>query len=242
MKYGLISDIHGNLEALTAVLRDIEKQKVDSVHCLGDVVGYGADPARCLKMVKKQCDTVLMGNHDYAAIGVQPYDSFNRAAQAATEWTRQVLDDKSMAIIADFEMERSLDDMYLVHASPYEPEEWHYILTENDADEAFSHLSQNIGFFGHSHIPTIIQEKSDGTTRMQAGHDVSPDRERRYLINIGSVGQPRDNDPRACYVIFDSDEYEIEFHRVEYDIENAQRKMSEARLPSNLISRLSAGT
>ncbi|MDH3891361.1 MAG: metallophosphatase family protein [candidate division Zixibacteria bacterium] len=241
MKYGLISDIHGNVEALRAVLSDIKRHRVDSIHCLGDVVGYGADPTACLKLVLENCDTKLLGNHEYAALGLQSCDNFNDAAKTSTEWTQQTLDDDWIAVMSDFAVDRPMDDMYLVHASPFEPSEWHYILSATDAINAFEHLKQRIGFFGHSHIPTILREKPEGLPSIQTGHDFTADPEGRYLVNVGSVGQPRDNDPRASYVVFDSEELDIEFHRVEYDIEAAQHKMSEANLPSTLISRLSAG-
>lgn len=241
MKYGLISDIHGNLEALRAVLNDLEKRGVDSIHCLGDVVGYGADPAACLKLVLEHCDTKLLGNHEYAALGLQSCENFNDAAKTSTEWTQQKLDDDCISVMSDFALDRPMDDMYLVHASPFEPSEWHYILSATDAVTAFECLKQKISFIGHSHIPTVLREKPNGLPSFKTGHNFAADPEGRYLVNVGSVGQPRDNDPRAGYVIFESEELDIEFHRVEYDIEAAQRKMREANLPSTLISRLSAG-
>ena len=152
-----------------------------------------------------------------------------------------MLDDDCMAIMSDFSLERPMDDMYLVHASPFEPSFWHYVLSATDAVTGFEHLTHNIGFFGHSHIPAILREKSNALPSFQTGHDFAADPEGRYLINVGSVGQPRDNDPRAGYVMFESEELDINFHRVEYDIESAQRKMTEAKLPPTLISRLSAG-
>lgn len=241
MKYGLISDIHGNLEALSAVLDDLEKRGVESIHCLGDVIGYGADPAACLKLAGKHCDTKLLGNHEYAALGLQSCENFNDAARSSTEWTQQTLDDDCISAMSDFALDRPMDDMYLVHASPFEPSEWHYILSATDAVSAFECLRQKISFFGHSHIPAILREKPNGLPSFQTGHDFTADPEGRYLVNVGSVGQPRDGDPRAAYVIFESEELDIEFHRVEYDIEAAQHKMREADLPSTLINRLSAG-
>ena len=134
-----------------------------------------------------------------------------------------------------------MDDMFLVHASPYEPQNWHYILNVEEALLAFQHLNNGIGFFGHSHLPMILRETANEVPRFQVGHDILADTDTRYLVNIGSVGQPRDNDPRACYVVFDDDEREISFRRIEYDIDVAQQKMSRAFLPKTLISRLSAG-
>jgi predicted phosphodiesterase len=241
MRYGLISDIHANLEALEAVLKDIEKRSVDSIHCLGDVVGYGADPAACLKLVQQTCETKLLGNHEYAALGLQSCEQFNDAAKTSAVWTQETLEDGALAIMADFDIDRTLDDMYLVHASPFEPDHWHYVFSAEDAILGFKHLKKNIGFYGHSHIPMVLRERPQSIPHARAGHDFTADPEGRYLINVGSVGQPRDNDPRACYVVFESEEMDLEFYRVDYDIAAAQDKMSKASLPETLISRLAAG-
>lgn len=241
MKLALISDIHGNLEALTAVLDDIGAQSVDKIHCLGDVVGYGSEPGACLELISRSCNIKLMGNHEYAALGLERTDSYTYAAQTSAEWTRKQLTDYDFSLIADFEMERTIDDLYLVHASPFEPDQWHYILSPEEAAIAFEHLKESICFHGHSHIPLIFSETPDSSPRKRIGHSFLPDRENRYLINIGSVGQPRDNDPRACYVTFDTVEREAMFHRVEYDIRETQKKMAQAQLPEMLINRLAVG-
>jgi len=241
MLLALISDVHGNLEALSAVLEDINKQPVDRIYCLGDVVGYGSEPSLCLELVTKNCDIKLMGNHEYAVLGLEMIDSYTYAAQTSAEWTRRQLTDYDFSIIADFEMERTFDDIYFVHASPFKPDQWHYILSPEEAAIAFEHLKASICFHGHSHIPLIFSEVSGNQPRKRIGHSFIPDRDNRYLVNIGSVGQPRDNDPRACYVTFDTDEREISFHRVEYDIKTTQKKMAQAQLPEMLIDRLAVG-
>jgi predicted phosphodiesterase len=241
MKLALISDIHGNLEALVSVLNHIEKQKVDSVHCLGDVIGYGSDPNSCLELVHKNCDRKIMGNHEYAALGLEDTDDYNPAAQKSAMWTRAQLSDREKALIAEFDISHSLGDILLIHASPYQPNEWHYILNAEAALEAFEYLDEKLCFVGHSHVPQIYAERENDLPRSQVGHDFLPDEQSRYLVNIGSVGQPRDNDPRACYVTFDTDEYEVLYHRVDYDIETTQDKMSQANLPRMLIARLSMG-
>ncbi|UCG62432.1 MAG: metallophosphoesterase family protein [Candidatus Zixiibacteriota bacterium] len=241
MKLALISDIHGNLEALVSVLKHVEKQNVDEIHCLGDVIGYGSDPSGCLELVDKSCTVKLMGNHEYAALGLEDTDDYNPAAQKSAIWTRSQLSDKEKAVIAEFQMSHVLKDMFLVHASPFEPEDWHYVLNAEAALEAFEHLDERICFLGHSHVPQIYAEREDDLPRCQTGHDFQPDEESRYLINVGSVGQPRDNDPRACYVTFDTNEYEVLYHRSEYDIETAQGKMVQANLPRMLIARLAMG-
>jgi len=241
MKIALISDIHGNLEALTEVLSDIEKQKVDKIYCLGDVLGYGSDPVACLHLIEKHCDIKLIGNHEYAVLGLVSTDNYNTAARTAADWTRDQLTDVELALISDYEMMRSVENITLVHASPNEPDRWHYLLTPDIASRAFGGFDDRICFHGHTHVPTIFVELAEGLPRVIAGHSFLPGEDNRYLINIGSVGQPRDNDPRACYVTFETEEYEVEYHRVEYDIAAAQSKMAQADLPEMLINRLSFG-
>ena len=241
MKLALISDIHGNLEALSAALEDIDKQQVDKIHCLGDVIGYGSEPAACLELVNKTCDIKLMGNHEYVILGLESPDSYTQVARISAEWTRGRLTDRDFSFITDFEMDRSLDNLYLVHASPFEPEQWHYILSPEEAAQAFERLEGWLCFHGHSHIPLIFSEAYNRPPREKVGHSFLPDSENRYLVNIGSVGQPRDNDPRACYVTFDTHEGEVTYHRVAYDIETAQSKMAQAQLPEMLIDRLAVG-
>ncbi|MEW6411601.1 MAG: metallophosphoesterase family protein [Candidatus Zixiibacteriota bacterium] len=241
MKLALISDIHGNLEALVSVLNHIEKQKVDKIYCLGDVIGYGSDPVSCLELVGKNCDVKLMGNHEYTALGLTGTDDYNPAARKSSDWTREQLTDREQSIIAEYEMIHPTGDILLVHASPHQPDQWHYIMTPDAARKAFDSFSAKLCFYGHSHVPQIFCEREPELPRMQVGHDFLPDEEGRYLINVGSVGQPRDNDARACYAIFDTDEYEVLYHRVEYDIETTQEKMTQAKLPRTLVTRLSAG-
>ncbi len=241
MRLALISDIHGNLEALESVLGDIEKHGVDRIHCLGDVVGYGCDPVACLNLVEEHCAIKLMGNHEYAAIGVLPPEAMNSPARRSILWTQTQLGDREISMIADFEMQAEDADCCLVHASPYQPDEWFYILSEYEAEQAFEHFSQRLAFHGHTHLPMIFCQSPDGTVRTIVGHDFDPDEESRYLVNIGSVGQPRDNDPRASYVIYDSQEKSITYRRVEYDVPAAQAKMRLANLPHMLIERLGVG-
>ena len=241
MKFALISDIHANYEALTNVLADIDTQKVDKIFCLGDVIGYGTDPIACLDAVTKYCDIKLMGNHEYAALGLISTEHYNAAAKESSEWTKTQLSDNELSLISDFEMSHTFGDFYLVHASPFEPDKWRYIIAPNAAIEGFMHFTQKICFNGHSHLPQIFTEQEDALPRCQAGHDFLPDQDSRYIINVGSVGQPRDNDNRACYLIFDTVEYEAEYRRVEYDIAAVQTKMTELKMPEMLINRLSIG-
>ena len=241
MKIALLSDIHGNLEALTAVLKDVEDHSIDQIASLGDVIGYGADPVPCLDLVRSACDIRLMGNHEAAVLGTQSTEQYNSAARAATDWTRRSLSDSDLEFISSFDLQSSIGRATMVHASPYEPGEWHYVFSISDAEQAFAMMETALAFHGHSHIPSIVVECPSGPPRSKAGHSFIPDFDNRYLINIGSVGQPRDNDPRACYVIFDDEEPMIEYQRVDYDIESAQSKMLAASLPEVLATRLAAG-
>ena len=241
MHIALISDIHANLEALEAVLEDIEDRGVDMIGCLGDVVGYGCDPVACLDLVESKCRVKLVGNHEYVALGRIPSEDFNVFASESIAWTKKQLGDREIALMENYEIDTVIENAYLVHASPLLPEEFLYILGSDAASAAFEVLEQNLCFFGHTHMPMIFSQASEGQLRRQTGHSFLPDPEVRYLINVGSVGQPRDNDPRACYAIYDSDEGEVTYCRVEYDIKRTQDKMKRANAPSALIDRLAVG-
>lgn len=241
MRIALISDIHANLEALQAVLNDIEKHKADVIHCLGDVVGYGSDPSACLTLVDKTCEIKLIGNHDHAALGESSTDDYSPVAKVAADWTKKVLSDKDISIMESFTVDAAVEDSHLVHASPFEPLEFHYILSPQDARHAFPCFTKQLCFFGHTHVPMIFTEVKNGLPRQKIGHSFMPDTDGRYLINIGSVGQPRDNDPRASYVIHDTATGDVEYYRVHYDIKTTQEKMEQARLPELLIERLAVG-
>jgi predicted phosphodiesterase len=241
MRLALVSDIHGNLEAFNAVLRDIETQRVDRILCLGDVVGYGCDPAACLDLVGEKCQLTLMGNHEYAALGRLEDHSLNEVARASMQWTRAQLEKRHTTQMATFPFDHKIDNAYFVHASPHQPEEWHYILTPPAARRGFEAVTAWISFFGHSHLPTIFALSPDGQCRSRFGHDFQPMEENRYLVNVGSVGQPRDDDPRSCYVIYDSSTLDVLYRRVPYDYTQTQRKMAAANAPSLLIERLAVG-
>jgi predicted phosphodiesterase len=230
MRLALLSDIHGNIEALSAVLKDVEDQRVDQIASLGDVIGYGCDPVACLELVSKHCVVALMGNHEFAALGRVEDHSLNDVARTSMEWTRQQLSDQWLQTM-----------LHLVHASPAEPDKWQYILTPAAAREGFAGTDAWITFFGHTHLPTIFVLSNDGQCRSRFGHDVQPLEENRYLINIGSVGQPRDDDPRSCYVIYDTASVDVYYRRIPYDYTRTQRKMAAVNAPSMLIERLAVG-
>jgi len=241
MRIALISDIHGNLESTEAVLRDIEKQGAEKIHFLGDVVGYGCNPNECIKLVNQHCEIKLLGNHDYAAMGLESTESFNQFARASMQWTQSKLKENSISLLADFEMQAVFLDYFLVHSSPCDPEAWLYILSLNQAARHFECFTQSVCFVGHSHLPSMFVLDQDGSLCQSTKASFNLQEGRRYIINIGSVGQPRDNDPRACYLIADTDSNLMEYRRVDYDIKKAQQKMKRAKLPDFLIERLAIG-
>ncbi len=241
MEFALVSDIHGNLEALEAVLADIEKRGIKKIHSLGDVIGYGCDPIACLDLVAANCEIKLMGNHEYAALGKIGVESMNDYARHSLNWTEHAMTDHEVSMIADFTLEAEFEGCRLLHSSPYQPDQWHYVLSSDDANLAFECMEHPIAFNGHTHVPVIFSISQDDRIRAQAGHDFDPDEESRYIVNVGSVGQPRDNDPRACYVVVETDPMTVLYHRVEYDIKKTQAKMAEARMPRMLIERLEIG-
>lgn len=241
MKIAIISDVHANLEALEAVLEDIENQKIETVFCLGDVVGYGPDPNACMALVEKTCEIKLMGNHDFYALGTSSNEHFNPIAKESHDWTQKQLSDYEISQIENYKMDHVHNGIYLVHSSPFEPDQWNYILSPQDAQEGFEKLEYNLCFVGHTHLPTIFVARPNDLPRMKIGHNFTIDSEEKYIVNIGSVGQPRDNDPLACYVTYDSELGDINYRRIEYDIAKAQKKMAAAKLPEMLIKRIAIG-
>lgn len=241
MIIALISDIHANLSALDAVLEKISAEKITTVYCLGDVVGYGPEPSACLKRVTDTCDIILMGNHEYHVLGLVNEQTINPVARQSANWTRAQLSETDLAQLSELDMDAHLADIYLVHASPHTPDQWRYVISEAEAGLAFDNFDEQVCFYGHSHLPMIFSKSNEGDIHNQIGHDIDLDREKRYLINVGSVGQPRDNDCRAAFVTYDTETGDVMYHRVDYDIERTQRLMREAGLPALLTDRLAVG-
>jgi predicted phosphodiesterase len=241
MRYAVISDVHANIEALETVLRDIKKRGIDELLFLGDAVGYGPNPNECVELLKKNCKTLLAGNHDWATVGLTDIQYFNEYAKAAILWTREVLTPESRKFIETLPVTKNIkkENMLLVHSTPKDPEAWHYLLTLWDAEINFHYFTHRVCMIGHSHLPFVIERVPSGEM-ITYKYEARLGENERYIINAGSVGQPRDRDPRACYAIFDDDM--LEFVRLEYAIEKTQRKMHDAGLPLMLIERLSKGT
>lgn len=246
MRYAFISDIHANLEALEAVLEDIEEQNINEIICLGDIVGYGANPNECIELVEKKCSIILQGNHDAAAIEVLSTHHFNIHAKIAIEWTTQELKRENKEWLYNLPLISSKENMTFVHATPYEPNMWYYITSLEEAAFNFKYFDTDLCFVGHTHIPIIIGLEGEEEIYVHQDTSISFNQQnsepkRRYLINVGSVGQPRDRNPKACYSILDTEKLEFSYRRVAYDIEKAQQKMRKIRMPEFLITRLEDG-
>jgi diadenosine tetraphosphatase ApaH/serine/threonine PP2A family protein phosphatase len=240
VRYAILSDIHGNLEALRAVLADC-RDVADGVLCLGDTVGYGADPLACVDLVAERAHAVVGGNHDHAVAGRVDLQWFNRYARAAAEWTRGRLDDDQRSYLGALSLVTQVGDATLVHASPAQPDEWEYLVTAEDGFAAFAHFETRWCFVGHSHTPGAWSLGSSGPEHAPGTVSLQAERGRRYIVNVGSVGQPRDHDPRAAYALWDVDAGSVEIRRVGYDVATARRKIAEAGLPRFLADRLASG-
>ncbi|HTK81107.1 MAG TPA: metallophosphoesterase family protein [Bacteroidota bacterium] len=232
MRIAIISDIHSNIEALETSLRAIEKQRVDEVVCLGDIIGYGANPNECIELVRKTTSHVLLGNHDEAAIDLSRTEYFNPFARIAAEWTNKQLSDENAAYVGELKFILERNGLMFVHSSPYEPEEWHYILSPVDAQFNFAYFTAPICFVGHSHVPGIFCEDI-WTLEVVPG--------KKFIVNVGSIGQPRDNDWRSSFGIFDTEKWTYENIRLEYDVNTAAEKIRKAGLPKALADRLLVG-
>ncbi|MFQ5648608.1 MAG: metallophosphoesterase family protein [bacterium] len=241
MKYAIISDIHGNLEALESVLDEIERQSVDSVLCLGDVVGYGPNPNECVELVRQRAQVILAGNHDYAPIGKLDISYFNPWARTAIEWTRGKLLDSSVEFLLSLPLKLEVDGFTIVHSTPNQPEEWNYIITIGDAVKNFPEFQSQVCFIGHSHVPMVISLDEKDSCRVVKENPLRLEDGLRYIINVGSVGQPRDLNPRSSFGIFNCVENVFELFRVEYDIAETQRKIRASSLPDFLAERLEIG-
>ncbi len=175
MRIALISDIHANLEALEAVMADIDSQNVDKILCLGDIIGYGADPNACLELVSSRCSSILMGNHEHSVLGLLEFENLNDVAKKSLQWTREQLSDSEISLLNSFETELVVDKLHLVHSSPYQPLKWHYLLSDGVVREAMKHMKTNLCVVGHTHLPVIYAMTNSGDIRKRTGHSFLPD-------------------------------------------------------------------
>jgi predicted phosphodiesterase len=241
VKRAFISDVHGNLSALEATLEDIRAQKADYIAFLGDAVGYGPKPNECVARIGEVASVELMGNHDYAAIGSLSIDEFNGFAREAMLMTRAALTESTLARIAGYRLVHVDPPYHMVHASPDEPLAWNYVVGVREAIPQFEHFQTPICVVAHSHRPLIVIARSSGSYSTPEEAKIKLVDDYRYLINVGSVGQPRDGNPDASYLLLDEEEKTAEIRRVAYPVEDTQSAMEQMNMPAFLIERLAAG-
>lgn len=239
MRYVLLSDIHGNLEALQAVLEAARRFEPYQLMCLGDFVGYGADPEQCIELAGDKANLMLAGNHDLAVAGTISTDDFNAIARESIEWTREQLRAEDCELLSNLPLQYIDGDYCYTHASPLDPIRFTYIRTLEDVADVFSSIGQRFCFVGHTHLPVLVTMNMR-RGRMEVIRDtrVQLSEQNRYFINVGSVGQPRDSNPDACMVVLDEEAGTLEFIRVPYDVTKSQGKILSNGLPSYLAERL----
>lgn len=232
MRIGLFSDVHANLSALETVLEQLQKAGVDTMYCLGDTVGYGPFPNECIDLVRKNCAIVLKGNHDSGLIGETSIEDFNPYGLKALLWSQERVTQEGQDYLASLPFIAIEHDITLAHASPLRPGEWSYVLTLRAARDNFTAFKTDVCYIGHTHVPVVINE--DLTVgEFKKGN--------RCIVNIGSVGQPRDGNPDAAYGIYDTETREFVLYRVAYDVQKTADAIIAAGLPEYLARRLFQG-
>src|SRR5947208_8535330 len=239
MKLAVINGIHCNKEACVVVLQDTRDQKCTHYCCVGDVVGYNANPKECLDMIRSMAMPCVKGNHDEYCSTDEALDGFNPHAAEAVAWTRKQLNDDDKQWLRDLKYVRLVGSFSMVHATLDAPQRWGYVFDKFAAAASFTYQNTSVCFFGHTHVPVAFIRDSVVRGGTYSKFKVEPGR--KYFVNVGSVGQPRDGNPKAAYVIYDLDEGSIELRRLDYDIPKAQKKILEAGLPPRLADRLAVG-
>jgi diadenosine tetraphosphatase ApaH/serine/threonine PP2A family protein phosphatase len=239
MRLAVFSDIHSNLEALEAVLADARARECTEFVCLGDVVGYNANPHECVERVREMDCPIVKGNHDEQASLVESSRDFNEMAEQAIEWTREQLTNDDKEWLRGLRLQRQVRDFTIVHATLDTPAQWGYVFNNLDAAASFTYQHTAVCFFGHTHVPMAFI-RDEGVQRIRIEQlRINP--VKKYFINTGSVGQPRDGEWRAAYCIYHIDKNLVEQRRVKYDVATAQKKIEQAGLPHLLAERLAIG-
>ena len=240
MRYGIFADIHGNLQAMEAVLAALSREGIHSYFCCGDVVGYGANPHECINLMWDRKITCVAGNHDWAVVDKTDIEYFNPAARLAIEWTKNKVCREDMAFLDRLKLIHKNEDFILVHGTLQEPSYFHYLIDVRQAAGMFFDMDRNLCFVGHSHVPAIFIEKGDEAVEdASLSVKIAPDR--KYIVNVGSVGQPRDGNPMAAYCVLDTEKQIVQIRRVHYDIKEAQKRILAVGLTSFLAQRLEQG-
>ena len=239
MKFAIIADIHANLDAFQVVLEDCKKQQVTHYACLGDVVGYNANPKECLDIVRAMNMPCVKGNHDEYCSTEEHLEGFNPAAAEAVNWTRKQLTEEDRQWLRELKYTRMVTNFTIVHATLDGPQRWGYVFDKLAAAASFTYQNTSVCFFGHTHVPVAFMKDSMVRGGTYSKFNLEPGK--KYFVNVGAVGQPRDNNPKAAYVLYDTNEATIELRRLDYDIAAAQKKILAAGLPERLAERLAYG-
>lgn len=239
MRYAVIADIHANLEGLETVLADAKEQKCTHYCCVGDVVGYNANPKECLDIVRSMGMPVVKGNHDEYCSSEEDLEGFNPHAAEAVNWTRKQLSPEDRQWLRDLKYVRLVASFSMVHATLDGPQRWGYVFDKLAAAASFTYQNTSVCFFGHTHVPVAFVRDSVVRGGTYSKFRVEPGK--KYFVNVGAVGQPRDGNPKAGYVVYDLNEGTIELRRLDYDIAKTQRKIMDAGLPQRLADRLALG-
>lgn len=239
MRYAIFADIHANLEALEAVLADAQENQCTHYVCLGDVVGYNANPHECVQRVRELECPVVKGNHDEQASIAEDLSGFNSLAEEAINWTRENLAEEDKIWLRELRFTRQVRDFTIVHATLDTPQKWGYIFNNLDAAASFNYQHTQLCFYGHTHVPKAYMR--DTTVHSVPFEKLRIEPQKKYFINVGSVGQPRDGDWRSAYCIYNPSQRYVELRRIEYDIHATQDKIVAAGLPQRLADRLAQG-
>jgi predicted phosphodiesterase len=240
LKIAVISDIHGNYDALEAVLEDIDRQGgIEEIYCLGDIIGYGAQPNECTEKIRELGCLTVAGNHDFASVGRLSFEFFNTYAKKSALWTKQILSKENVDWIQERNYVENLETFTLVHGTPFSPEMFHYISTLNDAKVSFEEMTREICFVGHSHVPIVFFDTNPISYVVK--EEIKISNKEKVIVNVGRVGQPRDENPKSCYAIYDDEESTVRLIRVKYNIDAAYGKIIKAGLPEILAARLKEG-
>ncbi len=238
-RYAILGDIHSNLQALEVVLADARARGCTHYACVGDLVGYNGNPRECVDRICELGAVTVRGNHDHYCAGPDALEGFHPLAADVANWTRRQLSPEQVDYLRALPYQCVVDGFTLVHSTLDTPEKWGYVFDRFEAEQNFTYQRTSVCFFGHTHVPLAFERTSE--VRLGLYNKIKVMLGRRYFINVGSVGQPRDGDPRAAYVTYDLDTGEVELHRLEYDIAAAQRAILDAGLPARLAERLAQG-
>jgi len=241
MRYAIFSDIHANLQAYEAFLEDAKKEGIEEYFCAGDIVGYGADPHECIEITKRLGLRLVCGNHDWATAGKFDVENLNQDARDAVVWTRDVLDDTDKDYLGSLALLYQNSEFTIVHSSLDCLQDFPYVLNTAQAEKTIHIQSTPLCFAGHSHVAGVFFEDKNGYIHRTIASELSIEKGRRYLINVGSIGQPRDGDWRSSYCIYDTEKKNIRVKRVEYDVKKARDKILKTDLPVHLAERILVG-